>query len=447
MMKKILVVLLVLAVATGVFAQQGEWTVSGSAKLDTDISFMKEDNPFNTTTTGINPGSAMSDGSTSNAATVWATHYGDVGVNGNVDLAYQRDGAKLYLGFGISEDAGDGGGTPHSPNFSEGGKLNAGVEFYGDRYAFQAESPVWHMLTAGEAPFGDSFSKLWGYYKLLNEMIHLEVAYKDRGETWWAANDTGRYANWTDTDGRNLLLTDVGLGNLNFGIQVPNLFFHGGNTVVDGNGTVYSPVPYEFINDVLKESVFGLKFNMAPITAAAQFKFKGYGAYFGIDWAVGPLTLGGSFQGEFEHNQHIRAGAKAEYGADVFGAAVAVWLERQKADWNPLTQVALPEVYVGQDIGVEPSFWYNVFPETMKFKTSVGLFFHSLTKDGQKQTLPLLPDFDVESITWSVTPELTWNFLQTGAMDIGDISTGMGVKYTLSYKAENMLYVGFKFAF
>jgi hypothetical protein len=89
---------------------------------------------------------------------------------------------------------------------------------------------------------------------------------------------------------------------------------------------------------------------------------------------------------------------------------------------------------------VEPGFWYNVFPETLRFSTDVGLYFYSATNDGQKVTLE-------DTIGWKVEPQLTWNFLQTGAASIGDISTGMGVKYTLEYKTTNKLYVGFKFAF
>jgi uncharacterized protein YxeA len=430
MMKKILVVLLVLAVATGVFAQQGEWTISGNAKLDTDISFLKEDNPYNDV-----DGDTKPDGSHSNAATVFAGQYGDVGLSGALDIAYNRDGAKLYLGFSV------GGG--YLPSYGESGGINAGVEFNGDRYAFQAESSVAHLLfgDAGfrggyisdlddtdtgflSGRFSTSFNKLWGYYELLNEMIHLEVAYKDRDANYWRSDDTAG-SGWDGTDGQNLLLTDVKLGSLNFGILLPNLF---------------TSLPYEFIEDVLKGAVFGLKFNMSPVEVAAQFKFRNYGAYVGAQWFAGPVTLGLSFQGEFEHNQAVRAGGKIAYSADVFGATLKAFIDRATINWDPETETAITPVGVFSVIGVEPSFWYNVLPETLRFSTDVGFYFYGSTVDGQKQTLE-------DSISWKVEPQLTWNFLQTGAAGIGDISTGMGVKYTLEYKTTNKLYVGFKFAF
>jgi hypothetical protein len=417
-MKKILVLLLILAVAGGLFAQDGEWSLSGKVHLYTKVDF--DNSPTMVSTDGL-----------------YGDGYGDGNIDnhtGALDLSYSLEGMKAYLGFSVNPSkviiGNPYGGEAYD---EEGAGLNAGVEFYGENYAFKAEAPLALMLMTG----GWEINSLWGYYEMLNQMIHLELAYKGRWNNWWQADTTAYFAEWTNTDTNytysegNYLLTNVSLANLGFGILIPHLFT---------NRTVPNTAPYpgdnsvkvDLIENSIKKSIFGFRFDMQPFVIAAQFAFERYGAYFGAQYSVGPVKVGLSFQGYLDGMAEVKAGGSVEYSAEGLGAKISGYLWRETDGGSPLT--------VDTVIGIEPAFWYDVIPTHLRFRTDLGFYFLGQKVGGTKIELD-------PGVQWMVVPQITWNFLGTGAQGIGDIATGIGVKYTLKSKDANALYVGFKFGF
>jgi len=395
-MKKILVLLLVLAVAGGVFAQ--EWSLSGGARVGATVDFKADP-------------ASIGEGS------------GDYNTHGGLDAVYDRgDGLTVKLGFGVdARDSASIGATAH---------------YDGDNYAVEVAAPIKFLLLSGVGYNGtkltgiDSIDKLWGYYKLLGGMVHLEGAYKGRDNGWWTSNDTA------GTVGANLngsagLLTNVELGSLQFGILVP--WFFG----IEDKALVRDPDPSpDGTPGALLSSVVGFKFSMAPIEIAAQFGFEHYKVYFGGKWFVVPdvLTVGASFNGVLDNKDDAAtamAGVKVDYSQDVFGAAIAA-----KFGLKPRPTM----------LDIAPEFWYKVLPETFYFKTTFGFTFYG-KKDADGN------DID-KGITWRISPEISWNFLQDGAKGYGDLATGMGVKFNLVSKNDKAgengssnLQVGFKWSF
>jgi hypothetical protein len=417
-MKKILVVLLVLAAATGVFAQEGEWSLGGNVEIGTIVDFSHDD--------------IIAGGSTYNLP-----YNGWGPIKGFLGLGYQRDQLFVGLDFHTEDD-----------DF-----LRANVYYDAGNYALQAQSNFIDFL--GKTSKNEH--RLWGYYKLLNEMVTLEAAFQARDTEFWVSDTTGAFqryvlSDWshgnplnqqpwgpsftfshTDGDGRgniglNYLLTNVNLSNLEFGVMLPNLF----PNVRYGRSNL--------LTDVMKKALLGFKFTMQPIEVAAQFQMGNYGVYFGGKWFIGPVTAGLSFNGILDPddpNKKMRFGGGVEYNPGVFGAWIKAFYAMNGPTANRDTQ-----------IGIEPGFFYNVIPSHLQFRTNVGFYFSGGKSGGTKQDL---------EVGWAVQPELFWNFLGTGAGSYWAYGTGMIVRYRLLADDDtsrasrmgktNALDVNFKFSF
>jgi hypothetical protein len=434
-MKKILVLLLVIAAAGGVFALDGEWSLSGSAEIGTYVDF--------DTTDGAKAAITSS--------TYWLP-YGDYNDYPDASLNVGYNWEALQLGL----------------SFSYGGGIGGELQYDGGNYKFQYNAQLAPKMFMGNNANdggdwkGDVWSnRLWGYYKLLNELVHLEVAYNSRANEWWASDKTafskplwdgdGTFA---DVDQHNFLLAGLELENLSLGIMMKDVFRD--DQLGGSNGTAVHTGAFggfnapgkragmglELVDEVLKKMVFGVKFNMQPIEVAAQFKFDNYGVYFGGKWSIGPVGVGLSFAAILDPDatyKPIGAGVSVGYSASAFGADLKGWLNYAKTDDTSSTSV----------IGIEPGFFYNVIPTHLRFKIDAGLYFSGGKVNGEKQTL---------DVNWGVQPQLFWNFLGTGAGDYyGGLNTGMIVRYRLSsisraddYATDNKtnaLDVTFKFNF
>jgi hypothetical protein len=408
-MKKILVLLLILAVAGGVFALDGEWSLSGKAEIGATLDL--DSDPTVTTEKVITGGRPYNS---------WERNGGELG------LAYNWEGLKAYLTFRGSTKADDSA-------------ITSGMEFYGERYAFKAETDLNKMLVSGA-----NVGNLWGYYDVLNDMVHLEAAYKSRWNEWWVSDQTAGIVNiygggahgsievfrgpwdgantWGRVDGHNFFLTNVSFSGLNFGIKVPLIFD-------DGDGIDAYDLPLELVEDVLKKAIFGFKFSMEPIEFAGQFAFEDYGVYFGGKWNIGVVTVGLSFSGIL-NNQQIKVGGGVDYAADAFGAGVKGYFARD-------AQTNIQTV-----IGIEPYFFYNVIPTHLQFRADVGFYFNA-TKDKAGNKV----DVGDEAVVWGLRPQIFWNFLGTGAGDYGNIGTGMVFRYTMISTHTNTLDLVFKWSF
>jgi len=419
-MKKILVVLLVLVAATGVFAQEGEWSLGGNVEIGAFVDFSADD--------------IVASGSTYNFP-----YAGWGPIQGTLGIGYTLDALKVGLTFSTSRDEivwGD-------------------ISYDGGNYALAAYSDLTKLIQGT----GDQ-QRLWGYYKLLNEMVTLEAAYRGPDKFYWESDTTGAlvkytsslgsnyYTSWphaqwgtgnafteqpwattntfSGTDKQDYILADVTLSNLEFGVMLPHIF-----PSLGLGGTTSN-----LLENTMKKAVVGLKFNMQPVEVAAQFQMGNYGVYFGGRWFIGPVTAGLSFSGILDPDapsKVMRFGGGVEYNPGVFGAWIKAFYGTEK----------LTSGDRGTQIGIEPGFFYNVIPSHLQFKTSVGFYFTGGKTGGVKNDL---------EVGWAVQPELFWNFLGTGAGSYWSYGTGMIVRYRLLADEDGMgktnaLDVNFKFSY
>jgi hypothetical protein len=448
-MKKILVVLLVLAVATGVFAQEGEWSFNGKAEMGVIIDF----DPA--------PDSDESILASSGPTQYNRSYDGYDGIKGQFGINYNYGvfGAGLTI-QSITHNAG--------PTFI--GTLNAD----GENYQFGVESNLTGLFgIVGGFP---GFRQLWGNYSFMNGVIFLETAYSRPGQDFWKSDTTGAFRNYngegnnvingpfvgdntfthTDTAGdasgvpasgdttASYIVGDVRLQGLSFGLMMRDVF-----------------VPGFIVDDVLKKMIFGLKFEMSPFEIAAQFLMENYGVYVGGKWMAGPVTVGLSFMGLLNEKERdltkdkvwtrtgstppdgtymteigykaanttkMKVGGGVNYDADAFGAAIKAFYSIDGDD-DGLTGRTddFNNTFVGNritEIGVEPEFYYNVIPSHLQFKLNTGFYFF-----GYKDRTDEKVTDKVNTVQYALQPQLFWNFLGTGAGGYG--GTGIALRYRL----------------
>jgi len=436
-MKKILVVLLVLAVATGVFAQEGEWSFNGTAEIGLILNL----DPV--------PGKDV-------AVTVDESQYhrpydGWDGIKGKFGLNYNRDGWGIGLGF-----------TTIKEDDAIVGSLNYG----GENFNFAAESNMSLILENGY-----SFKNLWGNYTFLNGLFFLEASYTHgwAGDKFWASDTTGAIAGWNgryvdsitgaldsrhtftmidDPGNQSYLAANVQLQGLQFGTMIRDIF-RGASSDVIGN-TYDTPNP--FIEGVLRNMIFGIKFEMSPIEVAAQFLVEDYGVYLGGKWYVGPVTVGLSFMGilmptettpgpkidghytTFTHKSteetKMRVGASVDYSADGYGATIKGFLAMDGSKEKGAEATNETGIGYTSQIGVEPGFFYDVIPTHLKFKLDAGFYFFSFYGAGNDKAMTTTKNgLAISGVQFALQPQLFWNFLGTGAGEYG--GTGIFFRYRL----------------
>jgi len=408
-MKKILVVLIVLAVAGGVFAQEGSWSIGGAAVIGTRIDF----DPI--------PGVKAED----EAALIRSIGYWKWDqTHGEAELAYNNEGLKAFLSWN-----------------SRDGEGWAGTSFNGDNYQFSSEVGMNKLVNKD---WSGSISRLWGEYLFLNGLISLEAAYnsRDNGDGTWTSDKSGVFSGlWAgygpqspaggirtnffhsdpfgngDTfaqfDHPSLLMANVNLDAISFGIQVRGFFDRDGD---GGQGTQgwaeygSNNATTELIDGVIKNSVIGLKFNMSPLEVAAQFRLKQAGVYFGGKFFAGPLTVGISFNGLFQgselpdgtydNDKRMKFGGDVGFNGGLFGAGVKAYYDRRN-------DAAVVGDY-STTIGVLPRFTYQAIPSHLRFDVNTGFYFINNLVGGVEESSDFI---------WAVQPELFWNFRGTGAED------------------------------
>ena len=430
-MKKILVVLLILAVAGGVFAQQGDWNIGGRVEIGTRLNL----DPQPDIDSKDDPATAQG----------WAYNDSYQQQRGTFNLGYSRDNA--YVGVTLNGD-----------------KWNSGTDFnttfWGDSFAAKFAFSDLLGIVNGGGNIDEHIGALWGEYKFVEGMITLKAAYKggwewgewtsDNSAGWvegsdyetglgfggggmftlsdnWFAFDYGyeipKYPSWaTYYMPGNYLRAKAELGNINFGIQIPYLFVFG-----DGvDAMAAGPAKVEFAKNSLKQSVFGVKFAQAPLEFAAQFALANYGVYFGGKFFTGPVTVGLSFMGILDGDGHedgadadwqrIKLGGNVGYNGDGFGGGLLAFYQKEDAHQDG-------SAAYGSIVGIEPSFFYNAIPSYLQFKLNVGFYFFTDSDGGNSSK---------KATTWGLQPEIHWNFLGTGAGDWGASNTGIAIRYRMS---------------
>jgi len=473
-MKKILVVLLVLAVATGVFAQEGEWSFNGKVEMGAVVNFDPE------------PG-------TEALATSSFTQYNRLyddwdGLKGQFGINYNRDGFTAGLTL-----------TDQHPTARAG--VDGRLTYGGENFNFAAESSLEGLL--GNRT---DVIQLWGNYSFLNGLFFLEAAYMNQGPEFWVSDTNGAFRNWngrgndmlpgvfgkgntfTKVDGdwdqgpSSYIVGDIRLQGLSFGLMIRDLFL--GDTDQGewyesswNTGGYYGNSVNNnlFVDGVLRKMIFGVKFEMAPIEVAAQFLMEDFGVYFGGKWFVGPVTVGLSFMGimaprspndsltqttgtaydyitkvgyDSTNDTLMRVGGGVEYNAETFGASIGasftMWGDKSEND-----RVSVNAGLGGSDtnagkktnlwgnngynatfgyiskFGVEPGFFYNVIPTHLQFKLDAGFYFFSYINRNEKET------DGVNAVQYALQPQIFWNFMGTGAGGYWGHGTGIVLRYRM----------------
>jgi hypothetical protein len=434
-MKKILVVLLILAVAGGVFAQEGSWSISGDAVIGARIDF----DPIPGSKGEIFPDTVGTANPIEEAALIRSIGYWKWDqTHGAVELAYSLEGLRASLSWNTRNGHADEGASDFD------GEGWAEASFNGDNYKFTAVTAVNKLV---DKDYQGSISRLWGEYLFLNGLVALEAAYdsRDNGDSTWTSDKSGVFSGlWAgygkaspaggirtqffhsdpfgngDTfaafDHPSILMANVNLDAITFGVQVRG-FFDNSNSNGDGSTGIQAWAEYgnnlgltRLVDDVIKKSIVGLKFNMSPIEVAAQFKMEHAGVYFGGRFFAGPITAGFSFNGLFQgseladgsyaNDKRIKFGADVGFNGGLFGAGVKAYYDRRN-------DAAVIGDY-STTIGVLPRFSYSAIPSHLGFNVNTGFYFFSNMVGGAQ---------DSSEFIWAVQPELFWNFRGTGAED------------------------------
>ncbi|MDR1836335.1 MAG: hypothetical protein LBQ89_01615 [Treponema sp.] len=342
--------------AGGAFAQQGSWDISGSASVETKIDF--DGDPL--VAEGVSQGDHT---------------------NGGVDITYKLNGLTASIGFHAF------------------GGISGSAEYEGDNYKFKVGGNLLEVdpaalnssdvVAIGTVSPGD----LWGYYKLVGGIVHLEAAWNGRGDSWWESDNTapdligGFDFGWGKLDGIDGVLVNIEIANLQAGVLAPH-FFH--------TAASHDPDPAKILSGILNKVVVGFKIDMNPINFAAQFKAEDYGIYVGAEAKFAMLTFGISFIGTFLNETNAAAGLKIQYDADPISAWIKVAMGLAG---NPLETSFI----------INPGFNYKVIPDYFWFGIN--------SKFG----------IGNDAIDWYLNPKMGWNFRGSGATD--DPGTGFIIQY------------------
>jgi hypothetical protein len=475
-MKKILVVLLILAMAGGVFAQQGDWSIGGSVEVGTRLDFDPQPDVDGADDPALVDGIAYWD---------WDQP------RGLLDIGYSRGIVNVGVRLNSKADA------------------VFDVAFNGDEFKgqFKVNNPLQALSGSGGDTgwWGPTIERLWGEYKFVNGIVTIQAANSSPDTEFWVSDKTGTffdtqlasypsgsgdtsgakdlrvssnlgsdnpyYTGWktniifdkgqtfTKVDHHNYLLIGADVSSISFGIIVPNLF------IAKTAWANYSSDPTmnygtELLAHSLPYTVLGIKFSQSPLEIAAQFQMKNYGAYFGGKFFAGPITVGLSFTGVLDANgndaandsdpKQIKIGGRVDYNGGAFGGGIKGFYSR---DGVPYDAPGL-DGYVSI-VGVEPTFFFNAIPSHLRFNLDLGMYFLSdinETTGAEKKQ---------KEVIWAVQPQVFWNFLGTGATDSywGDFQTGVILRYRLavadlrefdlvgSKQGANFLDVVFKLSF
>jgi len=481
---------MILAVAGGVFAQEGKWSLGGTVEIGTRLT--------------ISP--VTKDGGPN--ADEEVARINGIGYNWwdvpriKAVLGYNREGVSVgfemntradnefYIAFsgqnfkakgavwGIEDILFTNGDAPGYKNTNNAGNRSA-IKDNGGQYDYKNDD--------------NTIKRLWGEYNVLDGLVTLAAAYRSEDVEFWTSDKTGTFLNngqstalpnqlyitenyrgwyymnhgffdnwftFTAVDGHNYFLTNFKFTGFEIGAMVPNVFGNGRNAT----SGMYRPQNSgnELVEDALKQTIIGAKFNMHPIEIAAQFSLKDYGAYFGGKFNAGPVMIGLSFQGilnpadDSTSNKRVKIGGGVDYNAGQFGAGVKAYLDQ--------TNYVLGErgaTYDGFNnvIGIQPYLFYLVIPSHLGFKLDTGFYFTNITdKTADKKE---------DDLVWAVQPQLFWSFRGNGAKTsyawaTGGAQTGMMLRYrvisplpaaplvdgsTTEHKGVNFLDVVFSWSF
>jgi len=283
-MRKIFVVLMILAIAGGGFAQdegKGTWgTISGEAELSTTIDFYNEGRANGSGedgdphTLGMDPGT----GGWFKLAwdyekDEWSIHLplhvedGKFGVEKNDDgdylakITYNPDSPlTIEMPFGFELDRGGYEG--------EGNWFLSATTFDTDITGTYETDEFMFKLGFGSVLTAPALSKVGGWYKL-NDMITLAVSHGGAtGSEWFRTStivreETPFGGTWENIDGNGIAIKFDIMENLSAGLS-----FAGGVGEGEAGSAIFGAGTDDFVKDFLTNPIIGVKFDGSPFKAS-----------------------------------------------------------------------------------------------------------------------------------------------------------------------------------
>jgi len=415
-------------VAGGVFAQQGEWSLSGMLEIGTRVDFdpqpdVDQNDP------------ALVDGIAFNEYD---------GIQGKLAIGYNRDSINVGLAYSTM------GGTTIDTTFD------------GENFKGQLKVNGLTELIANSSYNSTNLDRLWGEFKFIDGMITLVPAFNSPDTEYWVSDKTGTLGganarqDWKTAGGnpfgngdtftkvnhKNYLLAGAEIGALGFGIKIPDLFTPDNGAWASYGTKTGNASSGKFIDSSIRQIIFGVSFEQSPFEFAAQFYIEKYGIYFGGKFFAGPITVGLSFMGELDGDgkkytdaagnviaandadpKFIKIGGGVDYDGSGFGAGLKVFYSRDDDVIRVANVITGKTNYYWSEIGVEPYFFYDAIPSHLQFRLDAGMFFLTKT-DGNDSA---------KGTVWALQPQLAWNFLGTGAATgYYNIDTGIFFRYRLA---------------
>ena len=384
-MKKALVLLLILAVAGGIFAQDLALSIGGETRFGTDIDFMPPDAKAT-----MKPEDAHFDG---------FDNYGLVNLN------LDKPGAHFNLQF-----KGEFTGAAEQSGMFANGTFGDGVN--GEENFFKFNANVGYFD-------GTKVDSLYGYWLFIDRQLKVDLAYKGYETIYWRVSDVVA-SDWDNLDGMGGLAISFmpnALAGLNVGV-----FFPGNDSnAIDGrDGAFVSANGGLFLNDWFKEIVIGAKYQndmfgvSAMFNAGAErnlgstginfgFKFTGIANLsVGVDAEIWDMQFAGDDNGD---DLKLSFGANVEYAAAPLTAGVSFGVTDYTTNENNDKVV----------FHIKPYVYYDIIADTLQARLIPELMIGVADNDKYKVA-------DIEA-------DLFWNMNRDGTGD--DPAMGLLVKYVM----------------
>jgi hypothetical protein len=495
-MKKLIAILAVFAfLGAALFAQDaGTWSISGNGQINTRIN--------------LKPLYNSDVGAPFNYAQVGASNYGDENtfnngdVKGNLTLKYTRGIIAAEVSF--------------NQRGAMGANVQASGENFQFRASRDLANLFLHeKVDSGMGGFGDlwgnyTFQVLEGI--TLEAAYNKDAEHWAQGyESWTAKDRLGE--NYLLINAKPMAGLEVGVKIPNlFRLDRTNNKSVAGyfsallnedvteieddDPRLDEDNALYDPLikglydaykataVYNFMDDSLRRMVFGAKYSVAPITVAFQFGLNGYGLsyptsgaggsypnnsnriYFGAKYDIAPgIDAGVYFRGEFGYKAYLNVnpessdfGKAVDTSEIVFGGSfnysdgpLGAGLTFRFTEPNSARTADVPKTGTAQEFRVGLSARYDVLPDNLRAKLGFELRFPILGETSKKTAEESAGRAD--QALYIFTPEITYNFLGTGAGD--DPGVGMKIKYRVegrflaegNQQTTNSLTFAFKWSF
>jgi len=332
-MKKTLVLLLILAVAGGIFAQEGSVSWSGGVDITFAIDLADDDLEV-----GV---------------------ISDHDIGGFVDFAYTKGGLELGVGFSAKVWDGD----DEIPVFA--GTIGLSADYTADNWGAHVEMDFLKNEWGHDEILSEGPTSLWGYYTFMGGDLRFDVAYIGGGNGTWSVSDLvldqhGDYG-WDRLDGEaGIQFTYTGIEGLSFGLQMP----------------IYG----EFVAEMLQEILFGLAYDNDPLgvslmVALDNTTFADFGVWIhgGFKFAINDaMSINADVLLTVADEFLFSAGVGFDYSADPLGVGIAVKFTDITDKFDGRTLDIAP--YVSYQINDALAFRFDI-----DFCVGIGDFFDEIT--------------------------------------------------------------------